>query len=535
MSFCATHLPYPATHSFSNLVYDYLNQDERLNGFYSYNIDLEGIKKAIEARKDFPCDRETLTAVLKKQYRQLPFSDKSNAQIESLLSPKTFTVTTAHQPNLCTGYLYFIYKILHAIRLAETLNQAFPENHFVPVYYMGSEDNDIEELGTFYYEGRKYYWPGDGTKGAVGRMKTESLKPLLQSLLQTMGPPGPNLDQLQLLLQEAYLEHDTVASATQFLVHQLFQQYGLVILDPDEAALKTLFVPVMEEELLLENSLPVVANSAARLSEHYKAQAFARPINIFYLNEGIRERIERNGDEWQVLNTGIFWHKTALLAELQEHPERFSPNVILRPLFQETILPDVAFIGGGSELAYWLQLKDLFAQKHVFFPAVFLRQSVLVLTGPAEKLRQQLKFDLQDLFLSQQAQEMAYLRQHEISWDISAEQEAIKAAMLSLQKKATDIAPQMVYSAGAALAKMQQQLKVLEQKMVRAEKTKAAVAMQRIARLRQYVFPQGTLQERKENFIPFYLSFGTDFIESLYQNIDPFQHQFLILQSQNCH
>lgn len=533
MSFCATSLPYPATHSFSNLVYDYLSGDTRLADFYAFSADINGIEKAIAARREIPIDRQTLVSVLQQQYRHLPFSEQSNAQIQSLLSPQTFTVTTAHQPNLLTGYLYFIYKIIHAIRLAEELNQKFPDQHFVPVYYMGSEDNDIEELGTFFYEGKKYFWPGDGSKGAVGRMKTESLKPLLHELMQRMGPPGEQLEQLQLLLQEAYLEHDTMGQATRFLVHQLFEQYGLLVIDPDDAALKQLFVPVMEEDLLEENALPPVAASAARLSQHYKAQAFARPINLFYLKDGIRERIEKKDGRWQVLHTDISWSKDELLEELHTHPGRFSPNVILRPLFQEMILPDVAFIGGGSELAYWLQLKALFDQKRIFFPAIFLRQSVLILEEQAASLRRQLDFRLEELFLSRQAQELLYLERQGKTCDISDETAAVKKAMLSLQAKAVHVAPELVYSAGAALAKMQYQLKVVERKMLRAEKKKAATAMQRIAQLREFVFPGGTLQERKENFLPYYLKYGPGFISLLHQNTQPFRSSFLILEAQN--
>lgn len=528
-SFCAATLPYAATRSFSSLVYDYLNGDPKLDEFYTFPIDFTGVEKAIAARKEIPFDREPLVKVLKDQYRHLPYAEKCQSQIESLLSPQTFTVTTAHQPNLFTGYLYFIYKIVHAIRLAEELNKNFPQQHFVPVYYMGSEDNDIEELGTFFYEGKKYRWHGDGSNGAVGRMSTDSLKPLLHELLQKMGPPGPNLESLTLLLQEAYLEHETISKATQFLVHQLFEKYGLLVLDPDVRELKQLFVPFMEEELLQENSLPAVAEAAEKMAPFYKAQAYARPINLFYLKDGIRERIEKNNGKWEVLHTDISWNQQEMLNVLKEQPESFSPNVILRPLFQETILPDVAFIGGGSELAYWLQLKALFKQKNVFFPVVLLRQSVLILDEKAVKLQGQLGFQTEDLFLDPTAQENLYLERQGKVCDISEESEAIKKAMLSLQAKAFQTAPELAYSAGAALAKMQHQLKVVEKKMLRAEKKKEAVAMQWLAQLREQVFPQGTLQERKENFLPYYLKHGASFISLLHEHFDPLDASFLIL------
>src|SRR5690606_36563786 len=102
----------------------------------------------------------------------LPSEPKAEEHLAVLAEPTTFTVCTAHQPNLATGYLYFVYKILHAIKLAEALNAAHPEHRFVPVYYMGSEDADLDELGTFRYVGKKFVWDAGGQKGAVGRMDT---------------------------------------------------------------------------------------------------------------------------------------------------------------------------------------------------------------------------------------------------------------------------------------------------------------------------------------------------------------------------
>ena len=145
----AHYLPYRDTRRFSALVLDYLAGAEALSSFYTFAPDAKGLANAIRPRSESPVDRATLADVLQRQYRHLPFRSEAEANIERLRSDNTFTVCTAHQPNLATGYLYFVYKILHAVKLARELEAAHPQYSFVPVYYMGSEDADLDELGTF--------------------------------------------------------------------------------------------------------------------------------------------------------------------------------------------------------------------------------------------------------------------------------------------------------------------------------------------------------------------------------------------------
>ena len=292
-----TYVPYKSTGFFSRLATDYLSNHPDTHSFYHFSPDAQGLKSAIAERAKYPVNRKALVAALNKQYAALTRHSKTEENIQSLLSENTYTVCTAHQPNLVTGYLYFIYKILHAIKLAEQLNEEYPGKHFVPVYYMGSEDNDLEELGTFKFRGTKYTWDGNGQTGAVGRMDTKGLKPLLNELYKLFGPPGKNCDDLEKLLNTAYLKHKTIAEATHYLVNELFGQYGLVVLNPDEATLKAEFAQVMEDELMNQNSYPIIEKQVEKLGVNYKIQAHPRPLNLFYLSDQLRERIEKNGDK----------------------------------------------------------------------------------------------------------------------------------------------------------------------------------------------------------------------------------------------
>lgn len=528
-----THLPYSDTGAFSHLVTDYLNTAENLQAFYTYAPNKEGILQAINDREKYPVNRRVLTETLNKQYEQLPKHEKVEQNLKLLALDNTYTICTAHQPNLLTGYLYFIYKILHAIKLAEELKTLVPEKNFVPVYYMGSEDNDLDELGTFRYNGDKYVWKANGQSGAVGRMTTDGLKTLFHELFKLFGPPGEHLNQLKEMISQAYLQHATIGQATQYLVNELFGRYGLIVLDPDEASFKRCILHILKDDLLHETANKIVSEQIEKLSRYYKAQAHPRAINLFYLVDGLRERIEKAGNRWQAVNTDISWDEAALLQEIDEHPERFSPNVILRGVFQESILPDVAFIGGGSEVAYWMQLKTLFAHYNVFYPAVLLRQSVLWIEPAAAKLRKKLALDMKDIFQPEADLLREYVMHNSNDeWQTTAETEDIEHILRGLKQKASNLDTTLQASSDAVITKIKHQLEVLEKKMLRAEKRKMHVQLEKITRLKSLLFPNGSLQERVENFSTYYLLHGNRFFDLLKDCMQPMDNKFLIVEQE---
>jgi bacillithiol biosynthesis cysteine-adding enzyme BshC len=400
---------------------------------------------------------------------------------------------------------------------------------------MGSEDADLEELGTFRFGDRKFVWDAAGQTGAVGRMKTASLAPLLQQLSAVLGPPGEFARELELLLHEAYLKHENISRATQYLVHSLFGKYGLLVLDPDDARLKRCFLPVMEEDLLSHTAEHLVGDTNEVLvASGYKAQAQPRNINLFYLKDNMRERIEQTDDCWLVLNTDIQWDKATLLEELHEHPERFSPNVMLRPLYQETILPNVAFIGGGAEVAYWLQLRSLFQHHKVFYPTILLRQSVMWMSAEQKRLMSKTGLSHESVFLPKDEAVKAYLvGRMDGGWQLPEEHDQLEVLLSTLREKATAIDPTLQRSADATLARMKHQLDALESKMLRAVKRKEHIAVSQIERLQQQLFPGGGLAERAENFMPYYLQHGPSFFEILLRCIRPLSAQFLIIESEH--
>jgi bacillithiol biosynthesis cysteine-adding enzyme BshC len=526
-----THLPYSKTGYFSKLVLDYLEKDEKLAGYYSFYPDDKGIGEAINQRNNFPVDRQLLQATLLKQYSSYKLHPTVKRNLQLLQEENTYTICTAHQPNLMTGYLYFVYKIIHAIKLAEELNFQYPDKNFVPVYYMGSEDNDLEELGTFRYGGKKYIWDAEGQAGAVGRMNTRSLKGIINELFKVLGPPGVSANHIKDVITQAYLKHNTITEATFYLVNELFGEYGLVILNPDEAAFKKTFLLVMKDDLLHQTAYPIVSKQIEAINVNYTAQAHPRLINLFYLNDIVRERIEHTDGEWHVVNTTIRWNIEQLLQELEMHPERFSPNVILRGLFQETILPNVAFIGGGAEVAYWLQLKPLFEHYNVYYPTILLRQSVLWIDSRNAKAREQLEYSIEEIFKPEAELIRQYVtKESDDDWHTTVEAKGIELLLQDLKQKAAIIDPTLRSSAEAVITKIKHQLNILEKKMYRAEKRKMHVQLNKITKLKQQLFPNGSLQERTDNFLEYYTEYGQTFFDEIKKNIQPLKAEFLVIE-----
>jgi bacillithiol biosynthesis cysteine-adding enzyme BshC len=437
-------------------------------------------------------------------------------------------VCTAHQPNLFTGPLYFIYKILHAIKLANYLKEQLPSFHFVPVFYMGSEDADIEELNHFTVEGKKYEWSAN-QKGAVGRMLIDKkLIDLIDELALQIGVEFYGIEFIN-LLRDFYQDGDTIQSATFKLVNCLFGNYGLIVLIADDARLKKMMIPVFKDDLFKETPSFIVEATCKKLSEHYPVQAQPRNINLFYLKNDIRERIIKTGDSFAVYNTDIKFTEQELKLELENYPERFSPNVILRGLFQETILPNVVFIGGGGELAYWFQLKDLFTHYTIPFPVMVLRNSFLIIKDQERNLIEKLELATAKIFKSPLEILNRVIEKEGKMLRLNGELDQISSVYEAMKTMVGTVDTSLVKHIEALKVRSGNQLKEVEKKMLRAERKRHEAKKRQIDKLKQQLFPNNSLQERVENISSFYARQGNDFINELYNHSLELEQKFMIL------
>ncbi len=527
---CTTsYLPYETTGYFSKIVTDYLNQSDLLKPFYEFAQTLDGVNNAIAARKNVLTDRVLLVNTLKAQYGGIAVSEKVNANIELLLQENVYTITTAHQPNIFTGPLYFIYKIMHAVKLAEELANSIPEAKFVPVYYMGSEDADINELGFINLGAQKLQWETKQT-GAVGRMKVD--KQFIQIIHSIEGQIGvlPFGNSLVELFKSCYTLGKTIQQSTLELVNHLFADYGVVIVVPDSASLKASFAPIIEKELKEQFSHSIVEATASKLSVNYKVQAAGRDINLFYLINDKRERIELINGEYHVQNLSLVFSEAEILAELNANPERFSPNVILRGLFQETILPNIAFIGGGGELAYWLELKNVFKEAGVPYPLLVLRNSFLFINKDQQVKLNKLLIKKENLFFKTQQlidDKIKVISENQV--DLVKEIEDTIALYSRVALLAEKIDASLVDHVQSLKIKAVKKLSGVEKKMLRAEKEKFTNITNQITQLKLSLFPNENLQERQDNMSIHYSKYGNEWMNAIYTSSLGLKQQFGII------
>ena len=503
-------IPYEDTQKFSRLVIDYLNEDKRLKLFINHFPEIDNFEKQITAKQNHPINRKVLVEVLRQQNTDLNLSKKSEKNIESLLNKDAFTITTGHQLCLFTGPLYFLYKIISTLNLAKQLQEKFPENNFIPIFWMATEDHDFQEINHIHLFGKEIDWDSLQS-GAVGRMNLSEFKVVLNELKLVLGE-SENTKQLLNLFENAYLKHQNLAQATRYLVNELFGKYGLVILDGDDKKLKKQFIPIIKRDVLHQGFVKTIKQCSEQLAKEYKAQAFVRDINFFTLAEGKRELIKGEITE----------------KEIDKSPEKFSPNVLLRPLYQETILPNIATIGGDAEVAYWMQLKTAFEQENIPFPILVLRNSVLLLSDKQNQKFIDLGFGIDDIFKQEHALQKQYVfSQKSTEISLKKQQEAMEQVFAELLEKTNDIA--MQNSIKAQLHKQLSALDKLEEKLIRNEKKKHETALQQITKIKHQLFLNNTLQERYANFIPFYLKHGDNFIEILKENLNPLNPNFVVL------
>lgn len=525
-------IPYFKTGKFSKTVLDYIDQVAELKNFYTHDVNIEGIKSAVSSRKNFKTNRRLLVEQLNIQYQDKKDCLLVKDNVNALLSENTFTICTAHQPNIFTGHLYFIYKILHVIKISDSLKSQLPEYNFVPVFFMGSEDADFEELNHVVIEGEKYIWETKQT-GAIGRMKVDDH--LLQLVDKIAGRLSVEKygDELVALLKYCFAKHNSIEEATFLFIHELFKEYGLIVFLPDSAAFKKEMISIFRDDIYNHTSSKIVNKTSGKLAQKYKAQAYPREINLFYLKDHIRNRIVSVDDHFVVHDTDLFFTEEEMENELTNHPERFSPNVILRGLFQEIILPDVAWVGGGGELAYWLQLKDLFENYAVPYPVLVVRNSFLMVGEKYKKLLEKLGFSEMDLFKGSQVLfDDLVNRDSKTQLNLTDEKVQILEIYQKIKGLVKNIDSTLEQYTSALETKHVKTLSNLEKKMFRAEKRKFETQKNQLNKIFSHLFPGDSLQERTENFMLFYAKWGKDFFKILYENSLTLEQKFCIISEE---
>lgn len=499
----------------SPLVKDYLDGHAQLNSLHNGIPSMDALEQSIHRRQKSHINRSVLVEALQRQHAS--YSSESLAKNIQLLNEKySFTITTGHQLCLATGPLYFIYKIASAIKLSRRMKSEFPQFHFAPIYWMASEDHDFEEINHAVLFNKKVSWNTD-QGGAVGRFHLNDINTFLDELGSVLGSSEKAKHAFE-LIQKAY-KNNSLASATRELVYSIFGMEELIVIDADDAELKKLFVPILKREMLNQESYPKVKLASETLiNAGYKAQVEPREINVFYLEENKRTRISKENFDLNIV-----------MNELENSPERFSPNVVLRPVFQELILPNIAYIGGPGEISYWLQLKGVFDAYDVPFPVVILRDSALIISSSLKKKLEKLQLTTHDLFQPKKEIIDGWLAQHG-SIDLTPQKLLLEELFKQINQSAIAIDSTLGGFIGGEYTRQLSTLDNIEKKMVKALKSKEEIRIQQLEKILAEVFPEGSPQERMVNYFQYIESYPDDFLSNLIDSFDPLKMEMKIVE-----
>ena len=523
-------ISYQESGYFTKLIVDYLDEKPELKSLYNRFPKLENFKGQLEEKaQNYPIEnRKQLVSALESQYQGFEISGATKTNISLLPNSKTFTVTTGHQLNLFTGPLYFLYKIVSTINLCSSLKKEYPAYDFIPIYWMATEDHDFEEINHFKFKKAKINWNTE-SYGPVGRLSTAGLNEVLEVFATELGI-GENANYLKELFENSYLKHNNLADATRFLANRLFGDKGLVIVDGDDKTLKQLFIPFVKNELINKTSFQKVTETNSQIETTYDIQVNPREINLFYIEDNLRERILFENNQFKVNNTELVFSEKGILDLLESNPEKFSPNVILRPLYEEIVLPNLCYIGGGGEIAYWLQLKSIFEANKITFPILLVRNSVLLATEKQIRKADKLNLSWADLFSNQQ--ELFTKKTKEFSkfnLDFSEQKEHLKQQFEKLLQIANQTDKSFIGAVKAQQTKQLKGLENLEKRLLKAEKRVYTEKLEQIILLQNELFPNQGLQERKANFSEFYLDVNGRLIEKLLLELKPLAPNFTII------
>jgi len=491
------------------------------------SLDAVETQMALKSNSFSKVERETLHDALISQYEELNPSEKVKENISSLKQKNTFTITTGHQLSLLTGPLFFVVKILHVIKQCELLKEQFPESHFVPIFWMATEDHDFEEIQSTNLFNNKLKWESS-QKGPVGRFNLEGLDEVKNEFSAFFSNSEGNEI-------EEFITHysgKNLAEATRNAVNHLFGDRGLLILDGDDRLLKSAFQKVVEKEFTEQFSNEAVLKTNNKLlADGAHLQVNSREVNLFYIDNQIRERIIFEENKFVIPQVGEF-DLNGIIELLKKDPTKFSPNVILRPVYQELILPNLVYVGGGGEISYWLQLKGVFDSLGLTYPLIQLRNSVMWIDENMGKKLDKYDLKIEDLFKDKDLLKKEYIELNESeSLDFSFLDRQKEMYIDAISKITLEVDSQLSGFLNGELVKVEKQIEGVKSKLVKASKLKHDGAMKTIDVLYDRLFPNNSLQERNDNFFQLCAKGNVkEQIQHLYMALEPFNGDFLVVR-----
>lgn len=530
----------------SKLFLDFLYNFNNVKPFYTHNFREKELFPVIfnQNRKIDSIRREKIYDILKNQYQDTNTSKKTQTNIELLKNPNTLAVVTGQQLGVFGGPLYTIYKTITVIKLCNSLSEEFDSYNFVPVFWMESEDHDLEEITSLTIPDEagnpkqiNYLDPqlASENRQSVGDLQLGSeIEVFLKNFRESMRTTDFSEFQFS-ILSDAYQSDSNYLQAFRKLMISLFDSYGVILFNPKDKDAKELLKPLFIQEINdFRKHTEALVNVSATLDDNYHAQVKVKPVNLFMQYDGGRYLIEPVEDGFRLKNKRVKFTKEELLEKLDSEPELFSPNVLMRPVCQDYLFPTAFYVGGPGEIAYFAQALLLYNFFKVNKPVLFPRASVTLVEKSINSLLTKYNLKFTELFSGKDklAEKIINaLSGSGIEETFNSSKEEIDKILEKMRTNFVDIDPQLADMAAKYKQKIFSYLDEYKAKAAEAQKRKYDVVIKQSQKAMNNLYPGSVLQERVFNYFYFSNKYGADLLNIMYDEIaiDKFEHQLIML------
>lgn len=529
-----------------NLFLDYLYEFENVEKYFKYNFrDIDNYKEVFEnLGKSERADRKILVSAINSFYSSFKPSKKTKVNIDLLQKDKTVAVVTGQQLGILGGPLYTFYKTITAIKLAGFLKERFEDYNFVPVFWLEGDDHDFQEvselllidqkneLHKFIYDDKK---PEDFNRGMIGALKfNEGIEDTILKIKTELRETEFTKDAFEMFVND-YHSGKSYKEAFSNLIFSFFDEEGLILFDPQMKEIKDLLKPIFKKELTnYEDHANKVVKVSADLEEVYHSQVKVKPINLFLSENNGRYSIEPDEDQFKLKGKRQKFSLIELLDEVENNPEKFSANVLLRPITQDYLLPTGFYVAGPSEISYFAQVMPLYEKFGISEPIIYPRSSVTVLEKPIKNVLEKYELNVEDIFIEEKLLNNKVLNQVadvRIEDLLKNEEHQIEKAMDDIKEKLFGIDPTLKDLSDKTFQKIKQSIDILKSKAENAQERKHDVTLRQIKKASISLYPNNNLQEREINWLYFANKYGMDIIKYIFDEvaINKFEHQVIEL------
>lgn len=542
------NLTYQDLKETTDLFRDFIYNFEKVESFYSGNFrKIESFEKCradLSKRKYF---RNEIASILERQNSEWGASSQTLKNISYLKDDQTGVVFTGQQVGIWGGPLFTVYKAISDLKLAAWLSEKL-KTKVIPLFWLATDDHDFLEVNHIYLLDPQSqvikieYKPTTDWNGkpVAKVVLDESINVFSKTVNENLSETKYK-NEISGKLNEFYKEGEHLSTAFARWLVFLLGKYGLVLVNPADEDLKRLAAPIFEKEIeqngKLENIFRATNTKLEQNKYHQQIKKKEGYLNIF-LDNGQRSTVRKERDVFVVETTQEKYTAEQIRKLLNQKPNLFSPNVVLRPVVQSYLFPTLAYIGGPSEVAYFAQLKELHKALEVNMPVVYPRAAVTLLERKTLEITRKYNLDIKDILTQDIESVINQVMEKTLppDWEENfiKTQAEIRQKFEKLEQDVIQLEPTLKETFATTKGKIDFELNKLKEKYFQAYKRKNKVVREQLYKVKNHLYPENDLQERKFNMVYYLNKYGLSLIDFLYQNIqvDDFEPKILILEEE---